>query len=88
MAKVLESAKKHGLSEQEIRDALENIVCSKKRYKEAGKAVCLAVGILPNGRTCELAFFINQFGDPVVFHAMSPARNSFVKDVQAVKKRG
>ena len=85
--KILDSALKHELSENEIRHAMENSVCSKSKKNSRGNVIWLCVGILPTGQTCELMFYVNKFFEHVVFHAMSPARNQFVKDVQS-KKRG
>ncbi len=84
--RVLDSALKHGLDESEIKHAMENSVCSKSRKNAKGNNVYSCVGILPTGQTCELMFYINKFFQHVVFHAMSPARNAFVKDVQSKKK--
>lgn len=84
--KVLDSALKHELDESEIRHAMKNSVCSKSKKNSRGIEIYLCVGILPTGQTCELMFYINKFFEYVVFHAMSPARNQFVKDVQAKKK--
>ena len=84
--RVLQSAKKHNLTEDEVKYAAQHIVCDKVK-KRKDNLIHLAVGILPNGKTCELIFFIEHFGEVVIFHAMSPAKNQFVKSVQK-RKRG
>lgn len=84
--KILDSALKHHLTEDEVKFASQNIVCDKAKNKN-GNIVHLAVGILPNGKTCELIYFVEHFEEVVVFHAMSPAKNNFVKEVQK-RKRG
>ena len=83
--RVLESAKKHNLTEDEIKYASKNIVCDKVK-KRKDNLVHFAVGILPSGKTCELIFYIEHFGEVVIFHAMSPAKNQFVKEVQKSKR--
>ena len=84
--KVLDSALKHDLKEDEVKYASQHIVCDKVK-KRKDNIVHFAVGILPNGKTCELVFYIEHFGQVVIFHAMSPAKNEFVKEVQK-RKRG
>lgn len=84
--KVLDSALKHGLTEEEVKHAMDNCVCSKAKKNKSGNTVYLCIGILQNGTTCEAMFYINKFFEHVVFHAMSPARNQFVKDVQEKRK--
>ncbi len=81
--KILKSAQKHNLEENEIRQAMKNIVCSKTKRKE-NILTHFAVGIMANGKTCELIFFIDV-EQVVVFHAMSPARKTFINEVQKTK---
>ena len=84
--KVLPSAKKHGLNDLNIRIALQNCVCQRLKKNEKGNCVSLAIGILQSGQTVELMYYINNFEQIVVFHAMSPACNSFINEIK--KKRG
>ena len=84
--KILDSAKKHDLKESEIKFALENCICSKVKKNERGNEITLCIGILPTGQTCELIFYVNKYLEHVVFHAMTPARNDFVKQVKRGKK--
>ena len=86
--KILDSAKKHGLTETEITNAVNQILFSKTKKDKNGKFVHMAVGMLPNGKTCELMYYICESKNGyIVFHAMSPAKNNFIKSVQQRKKK-
>ena len=82
--KVLPSANKHNLTDEEIRHAINNIVCDKTKQKD-GKNYHFAIGLLPSGKTCEMVFFVEHIDQVVVFHAMSPARKQFIKEVQRIR---
>ena len=80
--RILQNALKHGLTEQDIRHAIKNTICIKYKQNERGNLIRLSIGLLKNGQTCELISYVNIEHNIVVFHAMCPARNAFVKEVQ------
>ena len=76
MIVVLESAKKHGLSEDEVRAAWEHV----QEYRSLGDnrwpPHYMGIGFLPNGRSVEMIAYsenLNWF----VFHAMCPVTGNF-----------
>ena len=82
-----ESALKHGLTEEEIATAFEQSVKYKNRENNNdGAFVRMVIGVLPNGNTCELIGFFSNMDEFVVFHAMSPARQSFINEVERSKQ--
>ena len=81
------SALKHGLSEEEITTAFEQSVKYKNRESNRnGAFVRMIIGVLPNGETCEMIGFFSNMGEFVVFHAMAPARKSFINEVERSKQ--
>ena len=81
------SALKHGLTEEEIATAFEQSVKFKNRDSNRnGAFVRMVLGVLPNGKTCELIGFFSTMDEFVVFHAMAPARKSFISEVERSKQ--
>ena len=81
------SALKHGLTEEEIATAFEQSVKFKNRDSNRnGAFVRMVIGVLPNGKTCELIGFFSTMDEFVVFHALSPARKSFISEVERSKQ--
>ena len=77
------SALKHNLTEDEIDYAFLNIFRSKRVYsKKYDYENIWAIGILPNGNSCELIFSYKDIDTAIIFHAMSPARKSFTKKLE------
>ena len=77
------SAFKHNLTEDEIIYAFSNIVKSKRMENAKFDFENIwAVSILPNGKSCELIYFYQDIDNVVIFHAMSPARKTFVKELE------
>lgn len=87
--KILNSAKKHGLTENEISYAMKNILFSKRKNNaDIDRLVFMAIGLLENGTTCELTYSLNLMKNfYVVFHAMSPARNSYIREIKDQKQQ-
>lgn len=82
-----ESALKHGLTREEIAVAFEQSVKYKNRdCNRNGSFVRMIIGVLPNGKTCELIGFFSNMDEFVVFHALSPARKSFISEVERNKQ--
>jgi hypothetical protein len=78
-----ESALKHGLNKEQLIYGISNIVKSRRVYnKNFDTYNYWAICILPSGATCELAYMYHNFETMIVFHAMSPARNSFVRELE------
>ena len=40
------------------------------------------IALLPNGNDCEIVYMYDNIDTIVVFHAMKPARKSFIKEVE------
>lgn len=76
-----DSALKHGLSEKDIRQAMNTCFKTKPVRSKSGERAYMALGILDD-KVCELMFNVNPFNGYRVFHAMIPARPSFIKEIE------
>jgi hypothetical protein len=80
---VKDSALKHGLTEKEILYAVENQFKSKRFFnKEREVSNIWSLSILPNGNNCEIVYSYEGLDTIIVFHAMTPARKSFIQNVE------
>ena len=78
-----DSAFRHGLTQEQLCYAFGNVIKSKRIYsKEFDYENIWAIGFLPNGNDCELIFFYQDLDTAIIFHAMSPARKSFVDEME------
>ncbi len=78
-----DSAFKHDLTEEQLSYAFANALKSKRIYnKEFDYENIWAVGILPNGCDCEFIYYYQDMETAVIFHAMSPARKSFMQELE------
>ena len=75
---VTKSALKHGLTEEEIRYAWENLLEYRRCRAEKQPPHYLAIGTLPNGNPVELVAFSTGY-KWVIFHAMTPLTPGFKK---------
>lgn len=83
--RVLDSALKHGLTEEDILWALENsqLHNTVRRSGNVNKEVDLVLGTLKNGNLCEIMSTISyDETQVVVFHAMTPPRKDFLKKIE------
>lgn len=81
-----QSAFKHGLTEEQIAYAVQNVVKYKNKFSEInGSHTQWAISTLPSGKTCELIGFFQGADNFVVFHAMCPARKTFIDEVSRRK---
>ncbi len=86
--RVLESALKHGLTEEDIRFALENSQMHNtvSRSGNVNKEVDLVLGSLPNGNLCEIMSTLSyDENEVVVFHAMQPPCKDFLMKIEGRK---
>lgn len=85
MIEVEDSALKHGLVEDEVRHAWNHLL-EYVRYKD-GKLPphYLGLGILPDGKTAELAAYSDGL-DWHVFHAMTPPTKGFMHEFRKAKR--
>ena len=79
--KILPSARKHGLTDEEvsfgIAGTLESVI---RENDKTGQMVRFSLGVLPDGRVCEfLSFFEDDIETIVVFHALVPPTQKFLK---------
>ena len=82
-----DSAFDHGLSENDIRQAMNTCFKSVPTISKSGKQAYMGIGII-DGRTCELMFNVSYFNGYRVFHAMCPARKSFASEIEEIEKKG
>lgn len=76
MVVVLESALKHGLSEDDVRNAWENVQEYRTLEERGWPPHYMAIGFLQNGRSVEMIAYsedLNWF----IFHAMCPVTSNF-----------
>lgn len=77
------SALKHGLNKEDILSPFNNQIKSKHFFnKKRQVSNFWVLGILPNGTNCEIVYSYKNLDSIVVFHAMTPARKSFIKSVE------
>lgn len=76
---VIESALKHGLSEDDIVSAWENVFEYVRCRHKKMPPHYMALGTLQNGRTVELVAFSTGL-DWYVFHAMTPPTAGFMHE--------
>ena len=76
MVVVLESAMKHGMSEDDVRTAWENVQEYRTLTERGWPPHYMAVGFLSNGKSVELIAYSEGL-DWFVFHAMSPVTGNF-----------
>lgn len=81
MIRVHEHARKHGLSDEEIAYAWENIIRSRQRNGTDDPPIWIAIGILPTGNLVELVGFLDIDGAWCIFHAMVPPTKKFKKEL-------
>lgn len=74
---VLGSALKHGLTEDEIRHAWENVFEYARYKSDKQPPHYMALGTLANGSTVELIAFSTGF-DWYIFHALTPPTIGFM----------
>ena len=83
--RVLESALKHGLTEEDIQFALENsqMYTTVEQRGNVNKEVDLVLGTLPDGNLCEIMSALSfDETEVVVFHAMKPPCKDFLKKIE------
>ena len=78
-----DTAFKHGLTREQITYALSNLVkCKRVFNKKFDNHNIWAIALLPNGNDCEIVYMYDNIETIVVFHAMSPTRKSFSKEIE------
>ena len=79
--KILESARKHGLTNEDIEYGIANTVNSTYMQNDkTDQLLRFSFGPLPDGRICEfLSFFEDDLETIVVFHALTPPTENFMK---------
>ena len=83
--RVLDSALKHGLTEEDILFALENSqMCNTvKQSGNVNKEVDLVLGLLPDGNLCEIMATLSlDDTEVVVFHSMKPPCKDFLRKIE------
>ena len=79
--RILDSARKHGLSDEEIAHGIASTLESVVRENPATEQmVRFSLGVLSDGRICEfLSFFEDDMQTIVVFHALVSPTQNFLK---------
>lgn len=72
---------KHGLTEDEIRQAWDTPIACRQRNREDDPPIWIAIGVLPDGRMAELIALENSSGQWVVLHAMTPPTKKFMREL-------
>ena len=80
------SAFKHGLNEDDIRQAMSTCYKSVPVESRSGKLAYMGVGLI-NGQPCELIFNISYLAGYRIFHAMCPARKSYIEDIENIERK-
>ena len=83
--RVLESALKHGLTEEEVLYAFENekMYNTVRQKGNVNKEVDLLIGVLPDGSLCEMIATLSfDESEIVIFHAMKPPCKGFLKRME------
>lgn len=83
--RVLESALKHDLTEEDIIFALENSQMHNTvtQSGNVNKEIDIVLGALPDGNLCEIMSTISyDETEVVVFHAMKPPCKGFLKRIE------
>ena len=83
--RVLDSALKHGLTEEDVIYAIENSQMSNTvtRSGNVNKEVDLVLGVLPNGNLCEIMATLSyDESEVVVFHAVQPPSKDFINKIE------
>ena len=65
---IIDSAFKHGISENEIKHVFENAISSITLEEFPPKFMLF--GFDTKGKALEIGFFINDYGDEIIIHAM------------------
>ncbi len=81
MIQVLQSALKHGLQEDEVVFAWQNVFEFRRRSGNKLPAHYLALGTLPCGKLVELVAYSTGC-EWVIFHAMSPPTPGVMKEFE------
>ena len=81
MLQIIDSALRHGLSEDEIRSAWESVIMDSivRIRHDKQPPHYMMIGILQNGKTVELIAFSDGL-DWYVFHAKTPLTAGFKKE--------
>lgn len=79
------SALKHGLTANEVRFAWLSVFEFKIRVGSGFPPHYLALGVLPNGKTCEL-IAVSDGANWHVFHAMAPPTKGFMHEYNGGRK--
>ena len=81
MLQIIDSALRHGLSEDEIRSAWETVIMDSivRIRHDKQPPHYMMIGILQNGKTVELIAFSDGL-DWYVFHAKTPLTAGFKKE--------
>ena len=82
---VIESALKHGLSEEDVSHAWRNAFATATRLCDDGRVDLLAVGMAPDGKVVELVASEYAFG-VVVFHANTPVSQRMMAELNLAGK--
>lgn len=79
--RILKSARKHGLSDEDIAHGIANTLQSVfKETSETEQLIRFSIGVLTDGRICEfLSFFEDDMETIVVFHALVPPTDKFLR---------
>lgn len=78
--RILDSALKHGISEDDILHACNNVIKWRtvERKGNIDGEIEFVLGVLPNGNLCELLTSLsNDEQELIVFHADTPPSKSF-----------
>lgn len=78
--KILPSARKHRLTDEEISFGIASTLESVfQENAETDQLIRFSLGVLPDGRVCEfLSFFEDDMETIVVFHALVPPTDKFL----------
>ena len=81
--KIKDSALKHGLTKDEVLFAFKNQIKHKRFFNQERQVSNVwSLAILPNGKNCEIVYTYKDMDSVIVFHAMTPARKSFIRSVE------
>lgn len=77
------SSLKHNLTKNDVIYGYTNIIKSKRKYNKTYDYENIwALSLLQNGNNCEIIYFYKDIDTVVIIHAMSPARKSFIKEIE------
>ena len=77
MIRVHSHARKHGLTDEEIAYAWENVIRCRQRNGTDDPPLWITIGVLPDGKLVELVAFLDEAGVWCVFHAFVPPTKKF-----------